>query len=344
MINPLIHCNATQQLRRKVLIGMCVVLGLAALLFGLTNLFYFGSRANVLGIIELAYSAVSFAMLGYVCQRQQPNWFLIFHCVILTFLIGYGTYVSHIESSLYLWAVALPTVFYLALGLRLGFCWSLVCLMLELMALDVALERSTLVRSAVYLNFMLAYLFVWTISHVYEDSRVKGVNRLNALAHQDALTGAQNRLSLVTTFRRGAEQFEGSFLLALDIDDFKSINDSYGHAAGDDVLKQVVERLSSLVGRQHIYRMGGEEFVVLLPEDKRKQVGISELIRQLEACVVGKPIYYQGHELEVTFSAGVEQFSQKKGLDKTLSLADRDLYLAKKSGKRSTFYQGEVLS
>ncbi|MFB9214967.1 GGDEF domain-containing protein [Vibrio sinaloensis] len=343
MSHHLIHCNATQQLRRKVLIGMCIVLGLAAFLFGLTNLFYFDDRANVLGIIELIYCATSFAMLFYIWKREQPSWFLIFHCVVLTFLISYGTYASRIESSLYLWAVALPTVFYLALGLRLGFYWSLACLLLELAALDVALENSALVRSAVYLNFVLAYVFVWTISHVYEDSRVKGVDSLNTLAHQDALTGAQNRLSLVTTFEQRAKLLEGCFLLTLDIDDFKSINDSYGHAAGDDVLKQVVERLATVAGQQHIYRMGGEEFVIVLPNTSSQQTGISRWVKQLQASVMGKPMCFQGSELEVTFSAGVEQFSQAKGLDKTLSLADKDLYLAKKSGKRSTFYQGKVL-
>lgn len=344
MSNSLIQHNATHQLRRKVLIGMCVVLGLAALLFGLTNVFYFGSRAKVLGIIELVYFAASFTMLFYVWRREQPSWFLVFHCVVLTFLICFGTLISRVESSLYLWAVVLPTVFYLALGLRVGFYWSLTCLSLELVALHFALEESILMRSAVLLNFVLAYIFVWTISHVYEDSRVKGVERLNSLAHQDALTGAQNRLSLVTTFDQRAKQLEGSFLLTLDIDDFKVINDSYGHAAGDEVLKQVVERLASFVGNQQVYRMGGEEFVIVLHAKSVREKGLSQLIIHLQDSVMEREIYFQGIELNVTFSAGVEQFSQSKGLDKTLSLADKDLYLAKKAGKRCTYYQGEPLN
>lgn len=344
MSNSLVQHNATHQLRRKVLIGMCVVLGISALFFGLTNVFYFGARAKVLGIIELVYFAVSFSMLVYVWRREQPNWFLVFHCVVLTFLICFGTFVSRVESSLYLWAVALPTVFYLALGLRMGFYWSLVCLSLELVALHFALEEPILVRSAVLLNFILAYIFVWTISHVYEDSRVKGVDRLNALAHQDALTGAQNRLSLVTTFDQRAAQLEGSFLLTLDIDDFKVINDSYGHAAGDEVLKQIVERLAGFVGIQQVYRMGGEEFVVIIHAKSVREKGLSKLVMLLQDCVMGRKIYFQGIELNVTFSAGIEKFSQTQGLDKTLSLADKDLYLAKESGKKRTYYRGEPLN
>ncbi|CAK4067297.1 GGDEF domain-containing protein [Vibrio sp. 16] len=344
MSNHPVHCNATHQLRRKVLIGMCVVLGIVGLLFGLANLFYFDARANTLGMIEIVYSIASFSMLRYVWRNEPPSWFLVFHCAVLTALICYGTYASRIESSVYLWAIALPTVFYLALGLRVGFYWSLICLLIELLVLNSAMTDSQLMRPAVFLNFVLAYVFVWTISHVYEDSRVKGVDRLNSLAHQDALTGAQNRLSLVTTFDQKGEQLNGSYLLTLDIDDFKVINDSYGHAAGDDVLKQVVSRLSSLVGEQNIFRMGGEEFVLVLPNKIVKHQGLSTLAHKLQGCIVAKPILFQGNELEVTFSAGIDQYLKVKGLDKTLSNADHDLYLAKKAGKRSTYYQGEVLS
>ncbi|MDN3683596.1 GGDEF domain-containing protein [Vibrio sinaloensis] len=120
----------------------------------------------------------------------------------------------------------------------------------------------------------------------------------------------------MTTFEQRAKLLEGCFLLTLDIDDFKSINDSYGHAAGDDVLKQVVERLATVAGQQHIYRMGGEEFVIVLPNTSSQQTGISRWVKQLQASVMGKPMCFQGSELEVTFSAGVEQFSQAKGLDK----------------------------
>ncbi|KJY83154.1 diguanylate cyclase [Vibrio galatheae] len=344
MNNDLIQCNATQQLRRKVLIGMCIVLGVAALLFGLSNIFYFGPRAKVLGMLELAYFAASLAMLVHIWRRKQPSWFLIFHCVVLTFLICFGTYVSRIESSLYLWAVALPTVFYLALGLRVGFYWSLSCMLLELVALHFALQETVLVRSAVLLNFVLAYIFVWTISHVYEDSRVKGVDRLNALAHQDALTGAQNRLSLVTAFKQSPAQLEGSYLFTLDIDDFKSINDNYGHAAGDEVLKEVVYRLSQVVSRQHIYRMGGEEFVVVLTAERVDEVGAITLVKQLQSRVMKTPIRFEDIDISVTFSGGLEQFTQQAGLDKTLSRADNGLYLAKKSGKQCAFYQGTRLS
>lgn len=344
MNDHLIQYNATQQLRRKVLVGMCIVLGLAGLLFGLVNILYFGARARVLGILELVYFVACFGMLFYIWKRDQPSWFLIFHCVVLTFLICFGTYVSRIESSLYIWAIALPTVFYLALGLRVGFYWSLICLALELFALHFALQDSVLVRSTVLLNFVLAYVFVWTISHVYEDSRVKGVDRLNVLAHQDALTGAQNRLALVTAFQQQPVALEGSYLYTLDIDDFKVINDSYGHAAGDEVLKEVVRRLENVVNRQKIYRMGGEEFVVVLEPELIPERGVTELVEKLQSSVMGSPINFNSTSINVTFSAGVEQFTCSEGLDKTLSKADNGLYLAKKAGKKCSFYQGKAVA
>nr|WP_241210050.1 GGDEF domain-containing protein [Vibrio brasiliensis] len=217
------------------------------------------------------------------------------------------------------------------------------CLLLELVALNFALRETVLVPSLILINFIMAYIFVWTISHVYEDSRVKGVDRLNSLAHQDALTGAQNRLSLITAFNQSSKQFEGFYLFTLDIDDFKAINDSYGHAAGDEVLRQVVLRLGRVVGTQHIYRMGGEEFVVVLTRQLVNENGLPELVGKLQDCVMDTPITFQSTQIRVTFSAGLEKFTRQEGLDRTLSKADNGLYLAKKAGKKCSFYQGEAL-
>lgn len=344
MNDHLIQCDATYQLRRKVLVGMCVVLGGTSLLFGLANVFYFGKNATLLGIIELVYFVVSFTMLQYVRKSTQPNWFLGFHCVVLTFLISYGTYVSRTESTVYLWAVVLPTVFYLALGIRIGFIWSLIFLCLEVTVLYYSLDEQLMTYFATYLNLVMAYIFVWAISHVYEDSRVRGVEQLNSLAHQDALTGAQNRLALVTTFKQNPLSLNGCYLFALDLDDFKAINDNYGHAGGDEVLKEVVRRLDKVVTRQQIYRMGGEEFVVLLEPKRVADVGLPQLIEQLQSSVMESPIIFDSRNIHVTFSAGVEQFTLNEGLDKTLSKADNGLYLAKKAGKKCSFFQGKAVA
>ncbi|NVD06301.1 GGDEF domain-containing protein [Vibrio sp. JPW-9-11-11] len=343
MNNQLISCDATHRLRAKVLVGMCAILGSTALLFGLINLFYYGERATLLGIIELGYFVICFTMLQHVKKQVQPNWFLAFHCFVLTLLICFGTYISRIESSVYLWAVVLPTVFYLGLGLKIGFIWSFICLCLQLMVLHFAFDGFDSSNAALLLNLSMAYIFVWTISHVYEDSRAKGVDRLNNLAHRDALTGAQNRLSLITVFKQSPNKLQGCIVYILDLDDFKEINDRYGHAAGDEVLKQVVIRLSQVVNEQQIYRMGGEEFVVVLTPHQVQQTGLFALVKQLQTCVMTEPVIFQGESIAISFSAGLEHFNRHVGLDQTLSKADKELYLAKNSGKGRCFYQGQAV-
>ncbi|MCW5657940.1 MAG: diguanylate cyclase [Burkholderiaceae bacterium] len=165
------------------------------------------------------------------------------------------------------------------------------------------------------------------------------LRRLSDEVSTDALTQVANRRGLLQAFEaeRSRSQREGSALAVglIDIDNFKKLNDSLGHAAGDEALKALAVRTKqSLRPIDHVARFGGEEFVVLLPG-----AGVEEgqqLLTRLQRQLTASLFMHDGREVFVTFSAGVTAFRDGEALDTALERADRALYEAKRSGKNRT--------
>jgi len=166
------------------------------------------------------------------------------------------------------------------------------------------------------------------------DQLVSDLRNLRDLADTDPLTSLRNRRS----FMEAAEFAEGSVVLAVDIDRFKRVNDKYGHAAGDEVLTQVADRIASCVRSDDLAaRFGGEEFVVLLRKiGTRGAENLAERIRESIQSTVrlmdGKP---------VTVSLGVAAWREGQSLDEVLAAADRELYRAKSSGRNRVCVAGQ---
>jgi diguanylate cyclase len=165
------------------------------------------------------------------------------------------------------------------------------------------------------------------------------LRRLSDEVSTDALTQVANRRGLLQAFEaeRARSQREGAALAVglIDIDNFKKLNDTLGHAAGDEALKALAARTKEgLRPVDHVARFGGEEFVVLLPgaSVEEGQQLLTRLQRQLSASL----FMHDGREVFVTFSAGVTAFRDGEALDTALERADRALYEAKRTGKNRT--------
>jgi diguanylate cyclase (GGDEF)-like protein/PAS domain S-box-containing protein len=160
--------------------------------------------------------------------------------------------------------------------------------------------------------------------------------RLERMARQDSLTGLLNRNSLLETLTRqigsGRDQRQSLALLYCDFDHFKQINDRYGHACGDDVLRQVAQRLQSQV-RSHdlTARLGGDEFLVVLRQIDRLEDAMA-VARKLVAAVA-RPMQVKDTELVVSISVGVAMHAQGEDTDLLLGRADRAMYAAKQAGR-----------
>lgn len=161
---------------------------------------------------------------------------------------------------------------------------------------------------------------------------------LEYLAETDPLTGADNRRRFmdqveaeIGRVKRGGAPFS---LLALDLDNFKSINDSYGHQAGDDILKEfVLKCLDAIRPYDGVARVGGEEFMVLLP---RTALETAHVIAERLRSAIASTLFESGMRrlISVTVSIGVSQ-SGRDGdtVDAILRVADERLYNAKHQGR-----------
>ncbi|EGR1595911.1 GGDEF domain-containing protein [Vibrio parahaemolyticus] len=152
------------------------------------------------------------------------------------------------------------------------------------------------------------------------------------LAHRDALTGAMNRHAVQTWLEQQARQVRWGHstlsILYMDLDNFKKINDKFGHQIGDDILREFVMVVaSSIAPDDRLVRWGGEEFVVFCPDTNIEQaVKKAEMIRKN----VANHLWVHGEAL--TCSIGVAQM-QNERVTETMARADEVLYLAKRNGR-----------
>lgn len=152
------------------------------------------------------------------------------------------------------------------------------------------------------------------------------------LALIDPLTGLSNRRSamdrLTAEASRSQRYGHALTVVALDLDKFKQINDTYGHLAGDLVLKEFATRLGLAIRLSDFAaRMGGDEFLVLLPECSIGQVeSFLARLRPMEA-------EYDGQKIPIFFSAGWVGYEQGESTEQFLERADRTLYAEKRAGK-----------
>ena len=172
--------------------------------------------------------------------------------------------------------------------------------------------------------------------------------RIAYLAHHDLLTNLPNRLLFFDRVNQSLAQAQrqGSRLavMYIDLDKFKPINDSCGHAAGDFVLQQVARRLESCVRHSDtVGRIGGDEFVVLLPDitAPERVIQVAEKIRQ----TLKKPIEFGDRFFEISSSIGIALYPDHGDTVDQLALcADCAMYQAKESGRdRVILYQAQLV-
>ncbi len=165
-------------------------------------------------------------------------------------------------------------------------------------------------------------------------------NKLEYLAHYDALTGLLNRslfLShLEATINKCDRYGYDCSLLYIDVDDFKLINDTYGHAAGDRVLEEIAQRIkNSCRVTDSAARLGGDEFAVLLEriDEKNTNITAEKILQE-----VSLPIFVDGKNFQVSLSIGVAHYSKHmQDVREFIRKADEAMYCAKRGGKANLF-------
>jgi two-component system cell cycle response regulator len=165
----------------------------------------------------------------------------------------------------------------------------------------------------------------------YQERLRAELDRSLEMAVTDPLTGLRNR-RYVRRHLDAVLRGTGAAVLMIDVDHFKRVNDTYGHAAGDIVLREVAERVRGhLRAADVVARYGGEEFMVVMSgaatEDAR------QVAERLRNAIAAAPVQADGHALQVTASVGVAAGEPGVGCDEVVGAADAALYRAKNSGR-----------
>lgn len=161
------------------------------------------------------------------------------------------------------------------------------------------------------------------------------VVKLREIAIRDCMTGLYNRRQVLKlgreVFLKCAAENRDLSVIMLDVDNFKRVNDTYGHVVGDKVLKILGKRLSGAIKETDLVgRYGGEEFIVFLQCGREKSVEIAQRIKRSVAAnmfVIGA-----GISIPITVSLGVAERKPRDSLDGLITRADNQMYRAKKLG------------
>jgi diguanylate cyclase len=293
---------------RALIVGFAAAFGgwpaaLVALAIAGTYRMWLGGVGAVPGALGIAAAAMLGLGWRYLLRPQGQ--------VKVRHLIGLGLVISC----------------YVLTGLVMGYTslWSLVHVILPFM-----------VTASVMASVLLGLFVERELGQIEREQQWK----THALT--DPLTGLPNRRA----FERGMEAMRGSAaetaLLIIDLDHFKVVNDTHGHAAGDHVLQQVSRVLRDHT-RQYdlLSRLGGEELAVLLPDtDATRAWQVAERLRQ---AIAGLDMQWQGRALSITASIGVAIASGSTPGSALFVQADAALYAAKRSGRNCVVFSGEML-
>jgi diguanylate cyclase (GGDEF)-like protein len=203
--------------------------------------------------------------------------------------------------------------------------------------------------TAVGVGFLLSFI-IWhyNYTNIIQKRRIESQQKqLEQMAYYDPLTDLPNRRLLEKLIKRELASVQRygqeTVIIMLDVDDFKLINDTYGHQVGDSILMQLADLLQNNVRETDtVARFGGEEFIILMPNTSVEEgYSFAERIRK---TIMEKVFSVGSVTLQITSSFGVSSMGDinSQNLEDYYLLADRALYLAKQSGKNRVEKAQEV--
>jgi len=165
---------------------------------------------------------------------------------------------------------------------------------------------------------------------------VRFTKKLEEIAYTDSLTGIYNRRHFINQVAAQIERTRRingeAYIVLFDVDHFKKVNDTYGHAVGDEVLKMVVDRINTAIRPYDLFgRYGGEEFILSVPDIN--EYDIRCYMDRLRLAICDTPIPVGGVQLTVTASFGASRLLPEDGIAAAIKVADEALYMAKRDGR-----------
>lgn len=223
------------------------------------------------------------------------------------------------------------------------------------------IENTYFIISIIFLNLVFITIYYQSIGSLEkkkQEEKIKSLNKsltkkvklrtqeleeknkeLTRLAHYDFLTGIYNRscfFSLASKYLDTVRRHKLPLhIISLDLDNFKKVNDTYGHAAGDKVLIEFTKIVSSHMRKSDLFgRIGGEEFIICIQNNKLD--GVKILTEKIRSEFEAKKIEINNNQVSATVSIGIAQMKSNDTLQELIEKSDKALYKAKEEGRNQT--------
>ena len=272
--------------------------------------------------VWLLYAVITFYMVAAtVCMGYNSGFHL--YCLSLVSVSFYLDYLAHIMHTPKVharWMSLILVIVYLAsMGyvIRHG----------SIYEIDAAV-----ISRCMYMNAIAVFCFLIGYSSFIHKTILESEDKLSVMAHMDQLTGLYNRRYMMEHLEGLTETVTPDHWIAMvDIDDFKQINDVYGHSCGDYVLSELCGTMRDVCGEGcTLARWGGEEFLITSSDTNAIA---SEILEKLRRSIELKYFSFQHKKVPVTITIGAAHYQEGQSLDSWIQSADKKLYIGKNGGK-----------
>ena len=314
-----------QNFRNKVTRNM--VWAGAVTLFALTGVQLW--IAHFLQAIVMLTSGVVFAAIAYTYRHQRiPNYWRLVFMALLTVICSMSIRQNGIIGVYWSYPLLVTSFFMFRDGFAIALAASITIVISAAAIAFMSIDDAWRITASLTVILVLGSVFVVMLG------------RMQRLLHQlvvtDTLTGLQNRHRLTSVLTDLIANFKrynrSASLLMLDLDHFKLLNDKYGHLFGDQMLKQLAQRLKQrLRVNDQLFRVGGEEFLVVLPETDLAEA--TQVAEKLRLAVTQEPFSGKAAQAQLTVSIGAAQLREEQTWAEWINSADTALLEAKRKGR-----------
>ena len=316
--------------------------------------FIFGTIGSVPMTIYNTCSVAGYLMCLPLIRRNALSWVFAYICVEVPLHSFLAIYVAGWDYGFAMYLIAIvPVGFDMSFalknpmrGIRISMIFGLFsfvtfisCRMFSYYNVPLySVDNEFFVQTVYFFNMLCTFLLLLVYSFIFASEiniaqtvLKKKNSELANLASKDTLTGFYNRRKMHEYLVYAAGGNETFSLIMSDIDNFKKLNDTYGHDCGDEALKAVSDACRSCVSDgDRICRWGGEEFLILTNRSLNDAADTAEKIRYaVEHC----NLVFNGSSIKITMTLGVSEFDPSSTVDKAITAADQKLYIGKNSGK-----------
>jgi len=303
--------------KEVVIMGLSLSYAVGVALFSVIRYF---NHEYVVAAFDLALAALGLLVFIYVFKTRSTQLPALAIAVISVSGTIATIALKGVEQTYWVYPSA-ALVFYLLPARQAMFIWIISAAIILYELKDLPAIHLLSIAITIFITSFFCHLFSTTMHDQHK--------RLSYIANQDVLTQVNNRRA----FNQDTEKLEpySGFVTAIlfDLDNFKQVNDTYGHAIGDQVLKEVSEFVNDIViNNGHLYRIGGDEFAIICLE---KDFAFAYQLAQTIYQAFNQSQIYDEHN--ITLSLAVAQKEMDESIKEWLNRLDSALYKAKKSGR-----------